>query len=86
MKVIGVTGSIASGKSTVAQIIAKKKYPLFSADKIVLGLYKSSSFISLLTKKFKLVKKKKIRDQIKLLVKKNKKKTYIIRIYYSPTC
>ena len=54
MKVIGVTGSIASGKSTVAKIIAKKKYPLFSADKIVLGLYKSSSFISLLTKKFKL--------------------------------
>jgi len=84
MKVIGVTGSIASGKSTVAKIIAKKKYPLFSADKIVLGLYKSSSFISLLTKKFKLVKKKKIRDQIKLLVKKNKKKLILLESIIHP--
>ena len=28
MTVIGITGSIASGKSTVAKIIAKKTHPL----------------------------------------------------------
>ena len=39
---IGITGSIASGKSTAAQLIAKKKFPLFSADKAVLDLYKNN--------------------------------------------
>lgn len=59
MIAIGITGSIASGKSTVSQFIARKKYPLFSADKVVLDLYKNSNFINLLVKKFKLNKKKK---------------------------
>ena len=72
MIAIGITGSIASGKSTVSQFIARKKYPLFSADKVVLDLYKNSNFINLLVKKFKLNKKKKVKDQIKLLIKKNK--------------
>ena len=74
MIVIGITGSIASGKSTVAQLMAKKKYPLFSADKIVVDLYKNSKFVELIIKKFKLGTKKKIKNQIKLLVKKDKKK------------
>ena len=58
MTVIGITGSIASGKSTVAKIIAKKTYPLFSADKVVADLYKKKTFINLLVKTFKLNKKK----------------------------
>ena len=41
MIVIGITGSIASGKSTVAKLIAKNKHPLFDADKAVLDLYKN---------------------------------------------
>jgi len=65
MIAIGITGSIASGKSTVSQFIARKKYPLFSADKAVLDLYKNSNFINLLVKKFKLNKKKKKKDKIK---------------------
>ena len=40
MKIIGITGSIASGKTTVALLMAGKKYPLFSADQIVSNLYK----------------------------------------------
>ena len=72
MNVIGITGSIASGKSTVAHFIAKKKYPLFSADKIVLNLYKDSKFINMLVKKFNLNSKKKIKFQIKSAIKKNK--------------
>jgi len=74
MIVIGITGSIASGKSTVAKLIAKRKYPLFSADKIVLNLYKKKKFTNLLIKKFKLKNKKKIKNQIKLIIKKNKEK------------
>ena len=40
MKIIGITGSISSGKTTVANLLASKKYPLFSADLVVSSLYK----------------------------------------------
>ncbi len=76
MRIIGITGTIASGKTTVAQLMAGKKYPLFSADKSVLNLYKKNSFKKMLIKKFKLSKNKKIKDQIKLILKKNKKNLY----------
>ena len=44
MKTIGITGSIASGKTTVAHLMAGKKFPLFSADTIVSNLYKKIYF------------------------------------------
>ena len=72
MTIIGITGSIASGKTTVANLMAGKKYPLFSADKIVSKLYKKKSFNKILIKKFKLDRKKEIKKQIKLILKKNK--------------
>lgn len=34
MRTVGITGGIASGKSTVAQIIREMGYPVFSADQI----------------------------------------------------
>ena len=84
MNVIGITGSIASGKSTVAKLMARKKYPLFSADKIVINLYKNNKFIDLLIKKFKLNDKKNIKNQIKLIVKKSKKKLIILESIIHP--
>ena len=41
---IGVTGSLASGKSTFAKLLAQKKYPIFNADKEVNDLYKKNFF------------------------------------------
>ena len=41
---IGITGSLASGKTTVARIISSKKYPLFDADKSVKRIYQSNTF------------------------------------------
>jgi dephospho-CoA kinase len=76
MSIIGITGSIASGKTTAANLMAGKKYPLFNADKVVSNLYKDKKFIKILTKKFKLNKNKKIKEQIKLIIKKNKKKIF----------
>ena len=76
---LGITGSMASGKTTVAKLMSGKKYPLFSADKVVADLYKKKTFINLLVKTFKLNKKKNIKQQIKALVKKNKVKSHLMR-------
>ena len=72
MKSIGITGSIASGKSTVAKLMAGKKYPLFSADQVVTNLYKNKKFIQKLIKKFNLNKNENIKEQIKVKLKENK--------------
>jgi dephospho-CoA kinase len=72
MKIIGITGSIASGKTTVAHLMAGKKHPLFSADTIVSKLYKKKNFNGILIKKFKLKSKEKIKSQIKSILKSNK--------------
>ncbi len=40
---IGITGSIASGKTTASKIIALKRGPIFSADKVVSSLYKKKN-------------------------------------------
>jgi dephospho-CoA kinase len=73
MNIIGITGSIASGKTTAVQLMAGKKYPFFSADKIVSNLYKNKNFINILIKKFKLNQNKTIKKQIKLALKKERK-------------
>ena len=84
MTIIGITGSIASGKSTVAQLISKNKYPIFSADKVVLKLYKDKKFINLIIKKFNLNHKLKIKNQIKLVIKKNKNKLKLLESIIHP--
>ena len=84
MIIIGITGSIASGKTTVAQLIGKKKYPIFSADKFVQKLYKNPYFINLLIKKFNLNNKKNIKKQIKILIKKDKKKLLTLESVIHP--
>ena len=42
---IGITGSIASGKTTASKILSFKRGPLFSADKVVKKLYQNKSSI-----------------------------------------
>tara|TARA_B100000780_G_C21085389_1_gene437230 strand:+ start:353 stop:919 length:567 start_codon:yes stop_codon:yes gene_type:complete len=70
---IGITGSISSGKSTASKFLSGKKYPLFSADKSVVNLYKKSFFKRKLIKKFNLDKNKNIKNQIKKLIVHDKK-------------
>ena len=69
---IGITGSIASGKTTVARILSGKKYPLFDADKEVKKIYKKNSFKNKIFKKFKLKNKKNIKEKIKKIISVNK--------------
>ena len=84
MNIIGITGSIASGKTTVAQLMAGKKYPLFSADRVVSNLYNKKKFIKILIKKFKLNPNKKIKEQIKLIIKKNRKNIRTLELIIHP--
>jgi len=69
---VGITGSLASGKSTVTRFIADHKYPVYSADKEVAKLYKDKKFILEVMKLFKLNSKKKIKKKVKELIIFNK--------------
>ncbi len=67
---IGITGSLSSGKSSVANILSKNKNLLFSADKEVKDLYSNYQFKKKLKRKLK-IKSRNIKQEIKLkLLKK----------------
>ncbi len=51
---IGITGSLSSGKSTVAKILSNNKRILFSADDIVQELYRSKLFKNKIKNKFRI--------------------------------
>ena len=79
MRKIGITGSLASGKTTACKILANKG-PLFSADLAVKKLYKKKIFKILIAKKLKIKNpenlKKIIKDKIlidKYVIKKLEK-------------
>jgi shikimate dehydrogenase len=52
LKVIGLTGGIASGKSEVAKIIASEGLPILDADKVVHELYEDGTAAEQLKKQF----------------------------------
>ena len=68
MMKIGITGSLASGKTTASKILSNGNGPLFSADNVVRKLYSKKKFTDLIKKKFKIKKKanikKALRDKI----------------------
>ena len=70
---IGITGSLASGKTTASKILAKKRGPLFSADSVVKDLYRNPHFKSLVSKTFKIKNNKKIKSSLKKIILDNKK-------------
>ena len=70
---IGITGSLASGKSTVAKLISRNKYPIFSADNVVKALYKKKIFTKKVKKQFHFKNTKNLKNKIKNLIKKDKK-------------
>ena len=70
----GITGSLASGKTTASRILSHKRGPLFSADIEVQKLYKSKNFKSLIIKKFSVKNKNNLKKSLKELII-NKPKT-----------
>ena len=86
MKKIGVTGSLASGKTTASKFLSNNKGPLFSSDKIVKKLYTKKNFKKNISKKFGI----KNNSNIRFFFKKkniNKYKLYKkTRKNYSSSC
>ena len=75
---IGITGSLASGKTTASKMLSFRRGPLFSADKAVKELYRNKNFKSLIGKKFKIKNNNQIKKYLKNLILEDKKK--IIRL------
>ena len=74
---IGITGSLASGKTTASKILSYRRGPFFSADKVVKELYNNKKFKSIIKKKFKIKSNNHIKKSLKKLIleyKKNIKK------------
>ena len=65
MKRIGITGSLASGKSTASKILSLGQGPLFSADAIVKKLYSKKRFKKLISKKFNIKNTNRIKNDIR---------------------
>ena len=62
---IGITGSIASGKTTASKILSYKRGPLFSADKVVKKLYQNKKFKSSIGKRFRVKNNNQIKNSLK---------------------
>ena len=69
---IGITGSLASGKTTASKILSFKRGPLFCADKAVKELYKNQQFKSLVSRRFKIKTNYQLKKSLKKLILKNK--------------
>ena len=70
---IGITGSIASGKTTASKILSYKRGPLFSADTVIKRFYMNNDFKKLLIKEFNIEKKLNLKDSLKKQIIKSKK-------------
>ena len=66
MNKIGITGLIASGKSSVAKILSKNNYPIFDADLEVKKIYQKKIF-----KNRDLKREEKIRNFLIFWIKDN---------------
>ena len=65
---IGLTGSIASGKTTASKIISRRRGPLFSADDVVKKLYKNTNFKKVVVKKLKIKSRSDFKRKIKNII------------------
>ena len=69
---IGITGSLASGKTTASKILSSKRGPLFSADRTVKKLYQGKNFRSLISKKFNIENNSNLKINLKKKILKNR--------------
>ncbi len=70
---IGITGSIASGKSTVSKYLSRKGYPTYIADLAVSKIYKNPKVVKKLKRAFEIRKNLNLKSQIKKKIQLDKK-------------
>lgn len=75
---IGLTGSIASGKTTASKFISKRIGPLFSADTVVQKLYRRKSFKKKISKKLNFKSNANFKNKLKSTILQ--KKTTLIAL------
>ena len=76
MRKIGITGSLASGKTSASKIISLGKGPLFSADAVVKELYTIKNFRKIISKKFKIKNSSNLKKDLKKKILLN---TFLIK-------
>ena len=69
---IGITGSLASGKTVASQILSKNRGPLFSADTIVKQMYTQDKFKKTILKKLNLKAKTDIKKFLRKKILQDK--------------
>ena len=62
---IGITGSIASGKTTASKILSYRRGPLFSADNEISKFYRDNNFKKYLIKKFNIKTGSNLKNSLK---------------------
>ena len=65
MKKIGITGSLASGKTTASKILSKKAGPLFSADNVVKKIYQKLKVQKKIIKILNIKRKTNFKNEVK---------------------
>ena len=80
---IGITGSIASGKTTASQILSYKRGPLFSADTVVNSLYKKIYLQKLIKRKFN-IKQHNLKKTLKEIILQDYKQVKILEKIIHP--
>ena len=80
---IGITGSLASGKTTASKILSYKRGPLFSADAVVNSLYKKKFLQKLIKRKFN-IKQHNLKKTLKKIILRESKKVKILEKIIHP--
>jgi len=70
---VGITGSIASGKTISSKILSRRRGPLFSADMVVKELYTKIFFKKIISKAFAIKQNQNFKKEIKRKILEKKK-------------
>ena len=81
---IGITGSLASGKTTASKMLSFGRGPLFSADKAVKEIYQDRSFKLSIARRFRIKKNSNIKKSLKKLILQDKKNIMILEKIIHP--
>ena len=81
---IGITGSIASGKTSAVQFLAKNKRVIFSADNAVKELYRKNNLKKIIAKKLKFKISPRFKKDLKNKILQNKNNLKILEKFVHP--